>query len=135
VVSRSWPKATALDAMPKSTHEPRYDQRPDQERNRTGARHVQPPREGRPPAQAMPVALVPTELTPSRVPGQSQRETAVIVSHRQREWRQEHDRPQHEQRVARAPAEQQQEIATQAPRREEAPAQKPERTRSIRYSR
>jgi conjugative relaxase-like TrwC/TraI family protein len=135
VVSRSWPKATALDAVANSTDGPRHDQRPEQEQKRTGARHVPPPREGRQPAPAMPVAILPHALLPSRVPGKPQRETAVLVSHRQSEWRQEHQGRGPQQQIVRAPGEQPREIATQPPRREETPAQKPERTRSIRYSR
>ena len=112
-----------------------YEYRQDQARTRTDARQVPPPSEGRLPAQAVPVSLVPNALTPSRVPRQPQRDTALIVSRHQSEWRQEHHAHRTEHRITRAPVERPQEIAAQAPRREETPAQKPEQTRSIRYRR
>ena len=137
VVSRAWPKATALDAVAKSEEAPQYTHLRDNGRNIGAARlypsqqRIKEPRG----SHLVPVTTLGNLTTPSLVNGQQRNDAARLVSHRQTDWRRERRKLQQEPTVARSHAQQREEHPAHAPRQEEAPERKPERSRGLRYSR
>jgi ATP-dependent exoDNAse (exonuclease V) alpha subunit len=137
VVSRSWPKATALDAMAKSEDAPTYAQRRDNSkspevlRQRHAKQQIEDPRV----PLLVPASTLRSPTSPSLINGQPQSDTARLVSHRQRDWRRERQQPFQEQTVAHSLTDRQQERPTHPLQNEEPLAQKSDPSRGIRYRR
>jgi hypothetical protein len=127
----------ALDAVTRAVEVPEYRQSRNNQRNVDVAQQQpkqQQIQESREPL-LIPVSTRRSASRPNLGTEQQQRDAALLVSHRQRDWRREHHRSGPEQTVVRSPIELYKDLPSYAPRREETPAQKPERSRGVRYSR
>ncbi len=133
VVSRSWPKSTALDAITPSDDAARFSQRRENgpQHGVSSRREVQAQSHTVRNPQSSPVVVSPSEYTSQPMHGRHLMDAAQRVSHHQIDWRRERPDPVQEQAVTRTPAERRSEHP--ASQREETPKQQPERSRGIRY--
>jgi hypothetical protein len=136
-VSRSWPKATALDAVAKSEDDLKYATQRNNGRN-SGATyqhdgHQQLEAFGA--RQRAPVAS-PDRLAPTPPGNQRQQiDAALLVSHRQTDWRREQRRTRPEQTVAHSLMEQREARALLPPRHEDRAERKPGLHKGMGYRR
>jgi hypothetical protein len=135
-VSRSWPKATALDAVTQSQAALQYVKPRDTKRTSGTTRQPDGQQQRETFRERQLPASTPRNLELSQVGHQGQQvDTALLVSHRQSEWRRERRRTRPEQMVVRSLTERQGEQPAQSLRHEETSEQKLDRSRGIRYSR